>query len=152
MLSDSSKPLGSFSLARLFFDPSLVWHELVRKWILPRWFRLYCALRLELYWSAINSVEYEWIGLGCLRVRLGCFDFTGAATPMQQLQLQQAQIQREQARINDFWNNVVGEMSQIDPEKVKSNTTHVHQNFLRIATRLLGSGLLSRPNSNEHVI
>lgn len=41
---------------------------------------------------------------------------------MQQLQLQQAQIQREQARINDFWNDVGKEMGQIDPEKV-----HQHQ-------------------------
>eukprot|EP00903_Cladosiphon_okamuranus_P014517 g13465.t2 len=36
---------------------------------------------------------------------------------MQQLQLQQAQIQREQARINEFWNDVGREMAQIDPEK-----------------------------------
>ena len=39
-------------------------------------------------------------------------------TPMQQLQLQQAQIQREQARINDFWTDIGREMAQIDPEKV----------------------------------
>lgn len=39
-------------------------------------------------------------------------------TPMQQLQLQQAQIQREQARINDFWTDIGKEMAQIDPEKV----------------------------------
>lgn len=37
---------------------------------------------------------------------------------MQQLQLQQAQIQREQARVNDFWGDVGREMAQIDPEKV----------------------------------
>ncbi len=37
---------------------------------------------------------------------------------MQQLQLQQAQIQREQARINDFWTDVGTEMAQIEPDKV----------------------------------
>lgn len=40
------------------------------------------------------------------------------ATPMQQLQLHQAQVQREQARINEFWTNISKEMNEIDPEKV----------------------------------
>ena len=37
---------------------------------------------------------------------------------MQQLQLQQAQIQREQARINDFWHDVGKEMAEIEPDRV----------------------------------
>lgn len=37
---------------------------------------------------------------------------------MQQLQLHQAQVQREQARINEFWSNISKEMNEIDPEKV----------------------------------
>lgn len=42
-----------------------------------------------------------------------------AATPMQQLQMQQAQIQREQAKLNEFWGNVTQEMHDIDPDTVR---------------------------------
>lgn len=56
------------------------------------------------------------------------------ATPMQQLQLQQAQIQREQARINDFWNDVGREMGQIDPEKVL--TLQIKLNLLLLLTAI----------------
>lgn len=48
------------------------------------------------------------------------------ATPMQQLQLQQAHIQREQARIDGFWEEVGREMAQIDPEKVIPVLTSRH--------------------------
>ena len=37
---------------------------------------------------------------------------------MQQLQLHQAQMQREQTRINEFWGEILKEVSEIDPEKV----------------------------------
>ncbi|CAM9619935.1 unnamed protein product [Ascophyllum nodosum] len=36
---------------------------------------------------------------------------------MQQLQLHQAQMQREQTRINEFWGEILKEVSEIDPEK-----------------------------------